>query len=125
MLTIFITLTILLLYATASAAPLEAALRDTIGADADLQAELVASRINMLAAAPEGTQTSIQLPSGDCTLSIHRTFINYTAEKSGRNPVSAIKDIIQTPYAIDPEGLERKCPERLSLKKESGRIMVR
>lgn len=127
MLTTFITLTILLLYATSSAAPLEAALQDTINADAELQAELIASKMNMLAAAPDATQTIMLLPSADCTLRIYPTFINYTVEKNGRRPSSVIKDTIQTPYAIGvpAEGfIERKCPERLSLKNEGGRIKV-
>jgi len=119
--TIYIQLFIVLTMLVGITPPLQAAIQDVINTDANLQASIISSTINMLRAAPDGTRVIISLQDTDCKAIIENSILIYNMKVSG-NEKTVIDDIIQNPTEI--VHIEARCPQKLTLKKENGRIVV-
>ncbi|MBI2172914.1 MAG: hypothetical protein HYT73_01740 [Candidatus Aenigmarchaeota archaeon] len=118
----FISITILLIMLVGFASPLQASVQDVINTDASLQAELIASKINVLRAAPDGTGTRISLPDAKCTVKFENTFLTITYQKAVSSPTTVTKHLIQNPTVI--QSFEEECPNSFFLKKNNGVISV-
>ena|SRR3989344_3888478 len=116
---IVIGLSVLLIIVVGLLPPLQAAVQDVINADAELQANIITSSINILRASPDGTSVRIQLPDTTCSVIIEGTLLTYTVENNGREN-TILRNTIENPTGIGR--IEAQCPQALLLKKDNGRI---
>ncbi len=118
---IVIAISVVLIMVVGFVPPLQAAVQDVINTDAELQANIIASTVNILRASPDGTTVRLQLPDTTCNVVIEGTLLTYTTENNGRES-KLVRNTIENPTGIGR--IEAQCPQALSLKKDIGRITV-
>ena len=96
----FITLALSLIFIVFAINPLQQGIDEAIKGNARLQAERIASAINIISGAPGGTTYTLEMPDIKCTVTITNSFVRMHTFPTGGPELDFSVSIIKTPVTI-------------------------
>lgn len=118
---VFVTTALVLIFIVFAINPIQLATDDAIQNNAQLQARTIASSINLMSTAPDGSTYRIALPSRPCTLVITEHFVSMKITISN-SAISEALGTIKTPAAIKGGEFDCKTKGFIQLRK-TGNIL--
>lgn len=114
---LFIRMALILSFVVFAVNPMQAAIDDAIQHDARLQAERLASTINMMVTAPEGARYSFEMPRANCRVTITKGFVKMTIMPVSGGEITNTIGLIKTDTPIKGNEFECRTNRQLELRK--------
>lgn len=121
---VFIVTALTLVFVAFAINPLQAAIDEAIKSNAQLQAQQLASAINIVSSAPDGTSYIFQMPKGKCNVIITDGFVKMTITPVVGTDLSYIVSLIKTPVKITNGLFDCKGNRNLLMKKTGGTLTI-
>lgn len=119
---IFIVTALTLVFVVFAINPLQVAIEEAIENNAQLQAQRLASVINLVGSAPSGTSYTFDMTSTRCRVNITDSFVKITIIPSTGLEVPYVVGIIKTDAQI--QNINFDCKRVLELKKAGNRLDI-
>lgn len=113
---IFVVTALTLVFIVFAINPLQVAIEEATQNNAQLQAQRIASAINLMLTAPDGTTYSLEMPKARCKLTVAQNFTRLTIIQLNGADISHTASLISTDAAI--KGGEFSCGRRMQLSRE-------
>lgn len=120
---LFISLALVLAFLVFSINPIQGATDEAIKTSARLEARRIASTINLMATAPEGTSYTVSLPNTRCTIRITGSFVVIDINKNGQE-LSETFSILKTVPVIADQEFNCKETPAMKLTKTGGVLRI-
>lgn len=124
---IFVVTALTLIFIVFATSPLQAAINEAVDNNARLQSQRLASVINMISTAPDGTSYTFEMPSSKCKAIITDSFVELTITFFGSTDISHTVSLIKTSTRISPNPSEFNCESNhnIQLIKNNGVLNIK
>lgn len=122
---VFVSTFLVLVFIVFAVNPLQAAIGEAIQNNAQLQSQRLASAINLVQSAPEGTTYVFDMPKTKCNITVTGGLVRLTIMPATGGDISYTTSMIKTPVVINAgSGFTCSSRNNLQLRKRSGAVEI-
>lgn len=117
---VFVVTALTLVFVVFAINPLQVAINQAIQSDVELQAQRLASTINIVRTSPDGTVYTFDMPNSKCLVTITDSFVKLTVIPVTGLDISQTISLIKTDTPINGGTFECKGNRQVEMKKTNG-----